>query len=91
MGYTKAMKLEVVFKPSAFKHGATEVDIRHCIATAIYDGPMEGYENKYLRLGFDTKANPLEIYYNEFGENGMNVFHAMATQQIYLPLYTGRG
>jgi hypothetical protein len=34
-------------------------------------------ENVYLFLGFDMKANPVEILYNEFGENGVNVFHAM--------------
>jgi len=32
------------------------------------------------------KANPIEILYNEFGENGVNVFHAMPCQSRFLRL-----
>jgi hypothetical protein len=46
-------------------------------------------ENVYILLGFDMKANPVEIIYNEFGENGVNVFHAMPCQSRYLRLFDG--
>jgi len=40
------MKLEIVFVPSAFKHGVTKEDIHHAYATIIYEGPLEGYEKR---------------------------------------------
>jgi hypothetical protein len=73
----------------AFKHGVTEADIRHAIATARYDGPMEGFENKYVLVGFDAKANPIEIFYNEFGDKSKNIFHAIPCRNVYLPLFAG--
>ena len=45
---------------------------------------VEGDEDKRLLIGFDTKANPIEILYNELGDNGVNVFHAMACQSCFL-------
>jgi hypothetical protein len=36
-----------------------------------------------LLIGFDTKANPIEILYNEFGDNGKNVFHAMPCRSMF--------
>ncbi|MDR3325179.1 MAG: hypothetical protein LBS82_04245 [Spirochaetaceae bacterium] len=64
------MEQEIVCRESAFKHGAIEADIRHAFKTVRYDGPLKGYDNKFLLLGFDTKANPIEVIYNEFGEAG---------------------
>jgi hypothetical protein len=48
---------------------------------------MANRENVYLLLGFNMKTNPIEILYNEFGENGVNVFHAMACQSRFLRLF----
>jgi hypothetical protein len=75
------MDYEFEFKPSAFRHGYTEADIRHAFKTAIYDGDIDGFENKYLLVGFDTKILPIEVMYNEFGENGRNVFHVNEIQE----------
>jgi hypothetical protein len=47
---------------------------------------MDGYDDKYLILGSDTKGNPVEIVYETFGEDGMYIFHAMPCRKIYLPL-----
>ena len=80
------MEPEFRFRKSAFKHGVTETDIKWAFRTARYDLPVEGYKNKRLLIGFDTKANPVEILYNEFGDNGVNVFHAMACQSCFLRL-----
>jgi hypothetical protein len=66
------MEPEFIFRDTAFKHNLDEADIRHAFETARYMGRYGNRENVYLLLGFDTKANP-----NEFGENGVNVFHAM--------------
>jgi hypothetical protein len=77
---------KIVCRESAFKHGVTEADILHAFRTVRYDGPVKGYDNKFLLLGFDTKANPIEVIYNEFGEDGLDVFHAMACEPKYFPL-----
>jgi hypothetical protein len=68
---------EYIFRHTAFKHGLTETDIRHAFETCRYLGQYGDRENLYLLLGFDMKANPVEVLYNEFGGNGVNVFHAM--------------
>jgi len=81
------MELEFVFRESAFKHKLDEADIRQAFKTCRYMGQYGRRENVYLLLGFDTKANPIEILYNEFGENGVNIFHAMPCQKYFLPLF----
>jgi hypothetical protein len=72
------MEPEIVFVPSAFKHHVTEADIRHAYRTRIYARQVEGYENKYGFIGFNTVGNPIEVFYNPIGEDTIKVFHAMA-------------
>jgi hypothetical protein len=43
------MDTEIEFNPAAFKHGVSEVGIRHALRHVRYDGPM-GDENKYLSI-----------------------------------------
>ena len=81
------MEPEFVFRDTAFKHGLKEEDIQHAFKTCRYMGQYGDRENVYLLLGFDLQANPVEIMYNEFGENGINVFHAMLCQNRFLPLF----
>ena len=81
------MELEFIFRNTAFKHGLKEADIRHAFKTCYYMGQYGDRENVYLLLGFDVKANPVEILYNEFGENGVNIFHAMPCQKRFLYLF----
>jgi hypothetical protein len=81
------MELEFILRHSAFKHGLTEEDIRHAFETCRYMGQYGDRENVYLLLGFDMKANPVEIIYNEIGENLVNVFHAMPCQSRFLGLF----
>jgi hypothetical protein len=80
------MELRFRLRESALKHEVTEADIEWAFRTDRYDLPVEGYENKRLLIGCDTKANPIEILYNEFGNNGVNVFHAMECQSRFLRL-----
>ncbi|MDR3324711.1 MAG: hypothetical protein LBS82_01795 [Spirochaetaceae bacterium] len=83
------MEPKVVCKPSAFKHGCSFEDIEWAFATARYDGMAdEKDESKRLLIGFDSKGNPLEVLYNESGDNTMNVFHAMACGNANFSLLT---
>jgi hypothetical protein len=77
---------EYIFRTTAFKHGLTETDIRHAFETCHYMGQYGDRENLYLLLGFDMKANPVEVLYNEFGGNGINVFHAMPCRSRFYRL-----
>ena len=80
------MEPEIVFKPSAFKHNVTEIDIYWAFSTARYDLPVENDEEKRLLIGFDIAGNPIEILYNELDDGRINVFHAMPCRSIYIPL-----
>ena len=80
------MELEIVCKPSSFKHGVSEADIYWAFTTARYDLPVEGDEDKRLLLGFNKSGNPLEIMYNELDGGIINVFHAMPCRSIYISL-----
>ena len=80
------MNLQFKFRESALKHGVTEADIRHAFENYRTIRQLQERENVYLLIGFDLKANPIEILYNEFGENGVNVFHAMPCQSRFLQL-----
>jgi uncharacterized DUF497 family protein len=77
-----------MFRPSAFKHGVTEADVRHAFDTkkhdAEFDEPCE--ENKHLLIGFDMNANLIEIMYNPINENSVRVFHAMKCRNSFLDL-----
>ena len=81
------MELEYVFRHTAFKHGLEEADLRHAFETCIYISQYGDRENVYLLLGFDRNVNPVEILYNEIGENIINVFHAMPCQNRFLRLF----
>jgi hypothetical protein len=69
---------EIVFVPSAFKHGVTEADIRYAYKTKIHDRLMERCGNKYGFIGFNRAGNPIEVFYNPIDEDTIKVFHAMA-------------
>ena len=85
------MDLQFRIRGSALKHGVTEADIRHAFKNCGTVRQFHNRENVYLLIGFDLKANPIEILYNEFGENGVNVFHAMACQSRFLRLLEEKG
>jgi hypothetical protein len=77
------VETSLVFVDSAFKHRISEADILWAFETARFDGLIEGYDNKYLLLGFDSKGNLLEVMYNEIGENVKKVFHAMPCRSAF--------
>jgi len=76
------------FNPAAFDHDVSEVDIYRAFDTAIYDGLLDepnddDAREKYLLIGFDSNANPLEVLYNFISDYHVNVFHAMPCRSIY--------
>jgi hypothetical protein len=91
-GYNLKVDIAINFSPSAFKHGATEADIRMAFDNVLYDERLDESDGenalnaRYLLIGFDRNANPLEILYNIIDENTLKVFHAMKCRNIYLPL-----
>ena len=75
----------IFYNKSAFKHGFSETDIEWAFLHPICNGLLEGYENKYLLIGFDTRGNPIEVMYNRIDEEHVNVFHAMKYRKALLP------
>jgi hypothetical protein len=78
----------IEFKKSAFSHNISEADIRRAFLNPCYDGPIEdikGKNNRFIRLGFDTSGNLLEMLYNEYGDR-VCIFHAMKCRSIFFSL-----
>jgi len=78
------MEPEILFVSSAFRHGATKDDIRYAYETRIYEGPLEGYNNKYAFIGFNRVGNPIEVFYNPIDDDTIKVFHAMECRNIII-------
>jgi hypothetical protein len=90
------MDIDVIieFNLTAFKHKYTEADIYNAFDTFTYDGPViddPEAENKFLVVGFDVSANPIEVMYNVIDENSINVFHAKKCGKKYLHLLNPQG
>jgi len=77
---------KIEYNRSAFNHHINKEDIQWAFFHYRYDGPIENFENKYIRIGFDRTGNLLEIMYNEIDEHTVNIFHAMKCRSIYYPL-----
>jgi hypothetical protein len=73
----------IKFNHAAFKHGVTEADILSAFETYIFEDPVEGEDNKFLLIGFDARANPIEVMYNRVDDDRINVFHAMPLRAAY--------
>ncbi|MDR0456540.1 MAG: hypothetical protein LBH20_07665 [Treponema sp.] len=85
------MDFVIEFNPAAFDHEVSEADIYRAFDTAVYDGLLDELDDndareKFLLIGFDRNANPLEILYNFISDFHVNVFHAMPCRNIYLHL-----
>ena len=80
------MDAGIEFNEAAFKHGISGADIRHAFRNSVFDHPVEGEEHKHLLIGFDTRANLLEVLYNVVSEGRINVFHAMKCRKAWRDL-----
>ena len=77
------MLTDYYFNGSAFKHDIAEADIRNAFSRPLFDGLIEGYDNKFLLTGFDTRGNMLEVMYNLIDEHTVHVFHAMRCRKVF--------
>jgi len=88
------MDFAIEFNSAAFKHGVTEADIQMAFDNAKYDGFVDendpDAENKHLLVGFDCKANLIEIFYNVIADGKIRVFHAMKCRAKYSELLIKR-
>ena len=75
------MEDKIIFVKSAFKHGYNQNDIEQAIETKIYEGILIGEDDIYVIIGFDTGANPIEVFYNIINDETIKVFHAMALRE----------
>ena len=71
----------ILYVKSAFKHGFTQKDIEHAIETKIYEDSLKGEDDIYVIIGFDTIANPIEIFYNIIDNDVIRIFHAMELRE----------
>ena len=53
-------------------------DIKQAYRTKIFEDTLEGKDGVYIIIGFDTVANPVEVFYNIIDDETIRVFHAMA-------------
>ena len=79
---------KIVIIESAFRHGYTQDDIEKAIETNIYEGLLLGEDDIFALVGFDTRGNPMEVFYNLIDDNTIKVFHAIelrekVTAQMY--------
>jgi len=88
------MNFAIDFNSAAFKHGVTEKDIKMAFDNVKYDGFVDeddpDADNKHLLIGFDIKANLIEIFYNVISDGRIRVFHAMKCRQKYIQLLKNR-
>jgi hypothetical protein len=57
------MDLQFRFRESVLRHEVTEADIRHAFENHHVIRQFLNRENVYLFVGFDTRANPIEILF----------------------------
>jgi len=72
---------KILYVKSAFKHGYTQDDIERAIETKIYEDTLKGEDDIFVIIGFDTVANPIEIFYNIIDDETIKVFHAMELRE----------
>ena len=74
-------KYNILYTKSAFKHGYSQEDIVRAIETRIYEDLLKGEDGIYIIIGFDTSANPIEVFYNMIDNETIKVFHVMALRE----------
>jgi uncharacterized DUF497 family protein len=89
------MDVDIEFNPAAFKHGVSEADIKMAFDSVKYDGSLDrddpDAEGKHLLIGFDRKANLIEVLYNVIADGRIKVFHAMKCRSAFIRLIGHRG
>jgi len=71
----------IIIIETAFRHGFTQEDIKKAVETSIYEGLLLGEDDIFAIIGFDTRGNPMEIFYNLIDNETIRVFHAMELRE----------
>lgn len=79
----KARKMKIL--RSALKHGCTPEDIAHAIATTLYRRRVGEDPRRWLYVGVDRAARPLEIVTIDGDDGAEIVIHAMRLRKKYYP------
>ena len=80
---------EVEIFRSAYKHAASDEDIRHAVERALVAADQD--DGKVLYLGPDRAGNLLEIVAITRDDSTEIVIHAMKMRRIYEPLLREQG
>ncbi|MCL1817973.1 MAG: hypothetical protein FWG35_03515 [Spirochaetaceae bacterium] len=84
------MDFAIDFNKAAFNHGVSKEDIQMAFDNVKYDAVFEeddpDAEDKYLLIGFDRKANLIEVLYNVIDDDRIRVFHAMKCRPAFIRL-----
>jgi len=78
------MEPEIIYVPSAFKHGQTREDILNAYRSMLCDGQLEEKGNKHGFFGFNCNGNLIEVFYNPINTGAIKVFHAMKCRESVL-------
>lgn len=70
---------------SALKHGCAAADIAHAISGAVVRTRVGDDPDKWLYVGVDDSARPLEIVTIEGDDGEEVVIHAMRLRKKYYP------
>jgi uncharacterized DUF497 family protein len=88
------MDFAIDFNKAAFGHRISKEDILMAFDNVEYDAILEeddpDAEDKHLLIGFDRKANLLEVLYNVIDVDRIRVFHAMRCRSQFIPLLRDR-
>ncbi|MDR0320905.1 MAG: hypothetical protein LBI28_05330 [Treponema sp.] len=88
------MDFTINFNKAAFGHKIKKEDIIMAFDNVEYDAVLEeddpDAEDKHLLIGFDRKANLIEVLYNVIDVDRIRVFHAMRCRSQFIPLLRDR-
>jgi uncharacterized DUF497 family protein len=88
------MDFAIEFNKAAFGHNVSKEDILMAFDNVEYDAVLEeddpDAEDKHLLIGFDRKANLIEVLYNVIDVDRIRVFHAMRCRSQFIPLLRDR-
>ena len=82
--------IEFKFARSAFKHGMTEKGILKALDNSIYDETLVEIPNKTLYVGYDDKANLIEVICDIISEELVVIYHAMPCRTQYRERILGK-
>lgn len=85
MSAVRARLAKVRILRSALKHGCTPGDIAHAVSSAWQRTRVGEDPDRWLYVGVDASARPLEIVTVEGDDGSEVVIHAMRLRKKYYP------